>query len=195
MTNQSIQPFGNNDGTRASFAKFFDVFAKFFDVSGPVRTCFYAFGYIRIHSDAFCKKKSSKKTLKKKRFFFDKKIAKFSRSYRKFFDVFVASETCWDLFGPTRMHSDTFGYVGKRSEAFGRFRNFSDFFRFFSRLCQIPAKPMTKCVPPHVPTAPKISEMCSLKPFSCLLLLLLLYPKKPKPASLVIKSHEKSDEK
>ena len=86
----------------------------------------------------------------------------------KFFEVFGGSETCWDLFGPTRMHSDTFGYVGKRSEAFGRFRNFSDFFRFFSRLCQIPAKPMTKCVSPHVPTAPKISEMCSLKPFSCL---------------------------
>ena len=41
---------------------------------------------------------------------------------------------CWDLFGPTRMHSDTFGYVGKRSEAFGRFRNFSDFFSIFFAL-------------------------------------------------------------
>ena len=64
---------------KQAFAKFFDVFAKFFDVFGPVRTCFYAFGYIRIHSDAFGKKKSSNKKLKKKRK--SKKIA-------TFFDVF-----------------------------------------------------------------------------------------------------------
>ena len=43
------------------FAKFFDVFAKLFDVFGTVQTCFYAFGYIRIHSDAFGKKKCQKK--------------------------------------------------------------------------------------------------------------------------------------
>ena len=82
-------------------------------------------------------------------------FTKFSRNFPNFhecsqvFEVFGGSETCWDLSGPTGMHSDTFGYVGKRSEAFGRFRNFSDFFRFFSRLCQIPAKPMMKCVIPR----------------------------------------------
>ena len=58
-------------------------------------------------------------------------FAKFSRSFRKFFEVFVACETCWDLFGPTRMHSDTFGYVQKRSEACRRFRNFRIFPTFF----------------------------------------------------------------
>ena len=54
------------------FTKFFDVFAKFFDVFGPVRTCFYAFGYVRMHSDAFGKKKNQKKKLKNFDFFFQK---------------------------------------------------------------------------------------------------------------------------
>ena len=55
----------NNDGTSASFAKFFAVFVKLFDVFGPVRTCFYAFRYIRIHSDALGKKKNIKKKVEK----------------------------------------------------------------------------------------------------------------------------------
>ena len=64
---------------------------------------------------------------------FDKKFAKFSWSFQRFFVVLVTSETCWDLFGPTRMHSDTVRYAHKRSEAFGRFRNFLRFFWFLSR--------------------------------------------------------------
>ena len=68
----------NNDGTRASFAKFLDDFAKFFDVFGTVRTCFYAFGYIRIHSDAFGKKKFVEKKIEKKK----------SENFATFFDVF-----------------------------------------------------------------------------------------------------------
>ena len=57
-------------------------------------------------------------------------------SFCKIFEVFVASETCWDLFGPARMHLDTFGCVRKLSEAFGRFWNFKflDFFNIF-RAC------------------------------------------------------------
>ena len=35
-------------------------------------------------------------------------FANFSQSSRKFFEVLTGSETCSDLFGPTRMHSDTF---------------------------------------------------------------------------------------
>ena len=68
-------------------------------------------------------------------------FAKFSPSFREVFAKFsqdfrgfVASETCWDLFGPARMHLDTFGYVRKRSEAIGRFRNFLDLFNSF-RAC------------------------------------------------------------
>ena len=53
------------------------------------------------------------------------------RSFRKIFEVFVASETCWDLFGSARMHSDTLGYVRKHWEAFDRFQNFLDCFNIF----------------------------------------------------------------
>ena len=54
-------------------------------------------------------------------------FAKFSRSFRevsrsfcKFFEVFVASGTCLDLFGPARMRSDAIGCIRKRSD--GRVR-------------------------------------------------------------------------
>ena len=57
------------------------------------------------------------------------------RSFCRFFEVFIASETCLDLFGPARMRSDAIGW---------------------SRLCHILAKP----------PAPKIFDMCALKPFS-----------------------------
>ena len=66
---------GNNSETQV-FAKFFDVFAQFFDVFGPVRTCFYAFGYIRIHSDAFGKKNSQ--------FFFFRKFREVFRCFCPF---------------------------------------------------------------------------------------------------------------
>ena len=58
-------------------------------------------------------------------------FAKFSRSFRKFFEVFVGSETCLDLFGPSRMRSDTFGCARKHSEAFGRFPIFLKIFDMF----------------------------------------------------------------
>ena len=74
-------------------------------------------------------------------------FAKFSRSFAKFLQVF---RSFGDVFGPVRTCSDAFGCHRMHSEAFRR-----------SRLCHIPAKP----------PAPKISEMCALKPFSCLLLL------------------------
>ena len=66
--------------------------------------------------------------------FFDKNFAMFSGSFRKFFEVIVAPETCCDLFGLIRIHSDTFGYMWKRSETFERFRNFSGFFNIFGRI-------------------------------------------------------------
>ena len=102
-------------------------------------------------------------------------FAKFSRRFRKIFEVFVAPETCWDLFGPARMRSDTFGHVRKRSEAFGRFRDCC-FFQHFSRLCQIPAKPMTKCVPPRRPKSPKcaLSSRLVVVVVCCCLLLFVV---------------------
>ena len=114
--------------------RFREVFRRFRDVFQRFSTFSDLFLHMRIHSDPFrCfrKKKRQKKIIEKK-FFFDKNIAKFLRRFRKFFEVFVASKTCWDLFGPTRMHSDTFGYGWKRSEAFGRFRFFFVFFSRFS---------------------------------------------------------------
>ena len=62
------------------FVKFFDVFAKFSEFFGPVRTCFYAFGCIRIHLDAF----GQKKIVNKK---FEKKTKKYE-IFATFFDVF-----------------------------------------------------------------------------------------------------------
>ena len=49
-----------------------------------------------------------------------------------------------DVFRPARTFLDAFGHVRMRSEAFGSVRVFSEFFEKFSRLCQIPAKPMMK---------------------------------------------------
>ena len=57
-------------------------------------------------------------------------FAKFLQSFRKFFEVFVGLETCLDLFGPSRMRSDTFGCARKHLEAFGRFR------KFFSKISE-----------------------------------------------------------
>ena len=58
-------------------------------------------------------------------------FAKFSRIFRKFFDVFASFSrfsdllgpvrTCSDLFGCIRMHLDAFGSVRTRSENFGNF--------------------------------------------------------------------------
>ena len=62
-------------------------------------------------------------------------FAKFSWSFRKFFEVFVGSEMCLDLFGPSRMRSDTFRCARKsrkRSEVFGKFPIFSKLFRNIS---------------------------------------------------------------
>ena len=73
---------------------------------------------------------------------------------------------CWDLFGPARMHSDTFGSVQKRSEAFRLFEILWTFSTFFALVPNTSEANDEMCGP----TAPKFSEMCSLKPFSCLLL-------------------------
>ena len=99
-------------------------------------------------------------------------FAKFSQSFHKIFKVFVASETCWDLFGPAWMHSDTFGYVRKRSEAFGRSRNFW-IFQYFSCLCQILVKPLAKCIAPRRRKSPKCALSSHLVVCPLLLLLLL----------------------
>ena len=71
----------------------------------------------------------------------------------------MASETCWDLFGPAQMHSDTFGYVRKRSEAFRRFGIFCIFSTFFALVPNTGEANEEMCAR----TAPQISEMCSLK--------------------------------
>ena len=55
-------------------------------------------------------------------------FAKFSRSFHKFFKVFVGSETCWDLFRASQMRSDMAGCARERLEAFGCFRKFLKFF-------------------------------------------------------------------
>ena len=61
-------------------------------------------------------------------------LAKFLWSFRNIVEVFVASGKCWDLFGPARMLSGTFGYVWKPSEAFGRFWNFCDIFAVVAKI-------------------------------------------------------------
>ena len=55
--------------------------------------------------------------------------AKFSRSFSKFFEAFLGSETCLDLFERSRMRSDTFGCARKRSGAFEHFLKYSKNFR------------------------------------------------------------------
>ena len=57
------------------------------------------------------------------------------------------------------MHSDTFGYIRKCSEAFGHFRNFSEFFYIFALVPNTGEANEEICAP----MAPKISEMCFLK--------------------------------
>ena len=83
-------------------------------------------------------------------------LARVSRSFREFFEVVVASETCWDLFEPARMHSDKFGHVQKWSEAFGILWIFSTFVALVPNTGEANDEMCT-------PTAPKISEMCALK--------------------------------
>ena len=58
-------------------------------------------------------------------------FAKFSRSFRKFFEVIVGSETCLDLLGPSRMRSDMFGCARKHLEAFEHFWKFLKMFDVF----------------------------------------------------------------
>ena len=93
-------------------------------------------------------------------------FAMFSRSFRKLFEVFVGLETCWDPFGPARMHLDLSGYFRKRSDIFGTFGIFSTFFVLVPNTGEANDE---MCGP----TAPKIFEICSLKPFNCLLSLVL----------------------
>ena len=82
-----------------------------------------------------------------------KTFAKFSRSFRKFFEVFVGSETCLDLFEPSWMWSDTFGCARKRSHVFGNFR------KHIALVPNAGEANDEKCGP----TALIISEMCALR--------------------------------
>ena len=69
----------------------------------------------------------------------------------KFAQVFGSFRRFGDVFGAVRTFPDAFGHVQMRSEAFGSVRTLSNFlkildvFGLVSRLCQIPAKPVTKC--------------------------------------------------
>ena len=89
-----------------------------------------------------------------------KVFASFSK-FRGFGDVLGPVETCLDLFGPARMHSDNFGSVRKPSDVFGFFRSFSTFFALVPNTGEADGEMCT-------PNALEISEMCALKPFSCL---------------------------
>ena len=46
-------------------------------------------------------------------------------------EVLIGLEMCLNLFGSSRMRSDTFGCAWKHSEAFGRFRKFLKIFDIF----------------------------------------------------------------
>ena len=88
------------------------------------------------------------------------RFAKFSRSFGKILEVLIASETCWDMFGPLRCirtRSDTFGSVQKRSNVFGLF--FVIFSTYFVLLPNTGKANDEMCAP----APPKISEMYSLK--------------------------------
>ena len=64
---------------------------------GLVRTCFYAFGYIRIHSDAFGKKRFDEKKFEKK-IVFVKIFAKVFGVFARFFNVFARFLKLSDVF-------------------------------------------------------------------------------------------------
>ena len=91
----------------------------------------------------------------------DAMFAKLSRSFRKFFEVFVGSETCLDLFGPSRMRWDTFGCARKHLEAFGRFWIFFKIFAIF--FFALVPNTGEACDEMRAATAPIISEMCALR--------------------------------
>ena len=79
--------------------------------------------------------------------------------FRKFFEMFVGSETCLDLFGlvrPFRMRSDKFGCALKRSEALGRFRNLRKLFALVPNTGEANDE---MCAPSVL----IISEMCALR--------------------------------
>ena len=71
----------------------------------------------------------------------------------------MASETCLHLFRPAQMHSDTFRYVRKCSEAFGRVRILLELFQTFFVLVPNTSEANDET---WGPTAPEISEMCFL---------------------------------
>ena len=103
-------------------------------------------------------------------------LARVSRSFReailKFSQYFPRFRSFRDVLGPVRTCSGAFGQVRIHSEAFGSVRTFSEFFGFFqhfSRLCQIPAKPMTKCVAPRRRKSPKCVLSSRLVVCCCLI--------------------------
>ena len=101
-------------------------------------------------------------------------FAKFSRSFAKFSQVFSSFRRFGDVLGPVWTYSDALGHVRIRSESLGSVRTFSEFFGFFLTFFALVPNTGEANDEMCAPTAPKISEMCSLKPFSCCLLLLLL---------------------
>ena len=79
-------------------------------------------------------------------------FAKFSQIFCKFFEVFVGSETCLALFGPSWMRSD----VRMHSEAFGSVRTFSETFALVPNTGEANDEALASM-------ALIISEMCALR--------------------------------
>ena len=147
----------------------FGGFSKFSWVLGRVRIHSDPFGSIRIHSDALGGVRKRLEAFGRLWIFLV--FSDFFHRFQTFSDVFTRFWTFSDVFGRVRTHSDVFGCIPTCSDVLG----------YWSRACYLPAKPMTKCaLPPDemcTPTAPKISEMCALKPFSCCLLFVALAKK------------------
>ena len=111
--------------------------------------------------------------------------------FAKFLQVFRSLLRFADAFGPVRTFLDVFGHVQMLWEAFGSVRSVPEFldkilifFEFVFALVRNTGEASDEMC---APTTLEISEMCSLKPFSCYCLLLLVaaLAKKPKPASPV----------
>ena len=113
---------------------------------GPVRTYSDVFGYVWIRSDAFgCFRKRSDD------------FGKF-RVFGDVFDVFEHFRTFWNVFERFRTFSDVFGRVRIHSDRFRRVGMLVAFVLYTGEAND------EMCAP----TAPESSEMCALKPFSCL---------------------------
>ena len=110
------------------------------------------FGYVRMRSDAF----GSFRTISEL-FVFLATFSMFSNifeRFRTFSNVFERFRTFSDVFGRVRIHSDRFRRVGMLV-AFVLYTGEAN-----DEMC--------------APTAPESSEMCALKPFSCLFVVVVV---------------------